>query len=88
MATISAPAKILRAFILPAAVDLSAVGIVSPAQAEPTRAEAPALVSGRLSVEVMRQGAAMTTPVWAVYASDADGGAPAALIDAFLKSED
>jgi len=25
---------------------------------------------------------AMTTPVWALYASDADGGAPAAMADA------
>lgn len=31
--------------------------------------------------------AAMTTPVWAVYASDADGGAPAALADALWGRE-
>ncbi|MCO8018005.1 alpha/beta hydrolase [Brevundimonas diminuta] len=56
MATISAPAKILRAFTLAVAVGLSAASIVSPAQAEPARAEAPAFVSDRLSVEVMGQG--------------------------------
>ena len=31
--------------------------------------------------------AAMTTPVWAVYASDANGGAPAALADAVWSRE-
>ncbi|WP_292026555.1 alpha/beta fold hydrolase [Brevundimonas sp. UBA2416] len=31
--------------------------------------------------------AAMTTPVWAVYASDADGGAPAAMADALWGRE-
>ncbi len=31
--------------------------------------------------------AAMTTPVWAVYASDADGGAPAAMADALWTRE-
>ncbi len=31
--------------------------------------------------------AAMTTPVWAVYASDADGGAPAAMADAVWTRE-
>ena len=31
--------------------------------------------------------AAMTTPVWAVYASDADGGAPAAMADAMWARE-
>ena len=31
--------------------------------------------------------AAMTTPVWAVYASDADGGAPAAMADAMWSAE-
>ena len=31
--------------------------------------------------------AAMTTPVWAVYASDADGGAPAAMADAMWSRE-
>ncbi|HEY4586942.1 MAG TPA: hypothetical protein VIG84_11225 [Brevundimonas sp.] len=56
MATISAPAKILRAFTLAVAVGLSAASIVSPAQAEPARAEAPAFVSDRLSVEVMGAG--------------------------------
>ncbi len=56
MTKISAPAKTLRAFILAAAVGFSAASIVSPAQAEPTRAEAPAFVSDRLSVEVMGQG--------------------------------
>ena len=29
----------------------------------------------------------MTTPVWAVYASDANGGAPAALADAVWSRE-
>ncbi|RSB46289.1 MULTISPECIES: alpha/beta fold hydrolase [Brevundimonas] len=56
MTKISAPAKTLRAFILAAAVGFSAAGIVSPAQAEPARVEAPAFVSDRLSVEVMGQG--------------------------------
>lgn len=56
MTKISAPAKTLRAFILAAAVGFSAASIVSPAQAEPTRSEAPAFVSDRLSVEVMGQG--------------------------------
>lgn len=56
MTKISAPAKTLRAFILAAAVGFSAASIVSPAQAEPTRAEAPAFISDRLSVEVMGQG--------------------------------
>jgi pimeloyl-[acyl-carrier protein] methyl ester esterase len=31
--------------------------------------------------------AAMTTPVWAVYASDAEGGAPAAMADALWGRE-
>ena len=31
--------------------------------------------------------AAMTTPVWAIYASDADGGAPAAMADAMWARE-
>src|SRR5690606_22762908 len=31
--------------------------------------------------------AGMTTPVWAVYASDADGGAPAAMADAMWSRE-
>ena len=31
--------------------------------------------------------AAMTTPVWAVYAADANGGAPAALADAVWSRE-
>lgn len=56
MTKISAPAKTLRAFILAAALGFSVASIVSPAQAEPTRAEAPAFVSDRLSVEVMGQG--------------------------------
>lgn len=56
MTKISAPAKTLRAFILAAAVGFSAASIVSPAQAEPARVEAPAFVSDRLSVEVMGQG--------------------------------
>ncbi len=56
MNKISAPAKTLRAFILAAALGFSVASIVSPAQAEPTRAEAPAFVSDRLSVEVMGQG--------------------------------
>ncbi|WP_433956478.1 alpha/beta fold hydrolase [Brevundimonas diminuta] len=56
MTKISAPAKTLRAFILAAAVGFSAASIVSPAQAGSARAEAPAFVSDRLSVEVMGQG--------------------------------
>jgi pimeloyl-ACP methyl ester carboxylesterase len=56
MTKISAPAKTLRAFILAAAVGFSAAGIISPAQAEPPRAEAPAFVSDRLSVEVIGRG--------------------------------
>lgn len=56
MTKISAPAKILRAFILAAAVGFSVASIVSPAQAEPAVAEAPAFVSDRLSVEVIGQG--------------------------------
>jgi len=56
MTTISAPAKILRAFTVAVAVGLSAASIVSPVQAEPARGEAPAFVSDRLSVEVMGQG--------------------------------
>ncbi len=56
MTKISAPAKTLRAFILAAAVGFSAASIISPAQAEPARVEAPAFVSDRLSVEVMGQG--------------------------------
>ena len=56
MTKISAPAKTRRAFILAAAVGFSAASIVSPAQAEPARAQAPAFVSDRLSVEVMGQG--------------------------------
>ncbi len=53
----SGPANILRAFAVAVAVGLSAASIVSPAQAEPARAEASAFVSDRLSVEVMGQGA-------------------------------
>lgn len=56
MTKISAPAKALRAFILAAAVGFSVASIVSPAQAEPAVAEAPAFVSDRLSVEVIGQG--------------------------------
>ena len=61
MSKISAPAKTLRAFALAAAVGWAAGGIFSPAQAEtvhgePTRVEAPAFASDRLSVEVMGQG--------------------------------
>jgi pimeloyl-ACP methyl ester carboxylesterase len=33
------------------------------------------------------QLAAMTTPVWALYSSDADGGAPAAMADAVWAAE-
>jgi len=44
------------------------------------RAMAAAL--GEVMTTDARPGlAAMTTPVWAVYASDADGGAPAAMAD-------
>ena len=57
MTKISAPAKTLRAFILAAAVGFSAASIVSPAQAEPARVQAPAFLSDRLSVEVIGQGA-------------------------------
>lgn len=56
MTKISAPAKALRAFILAAAVGFSVASIVSPAQAEPAVAEAPAFVSDRLAVEVIGQG--------------------------------
>ncbi|MGX1589068.1 alpha/beta fold hydrolase [Brevundimonas diminuta] len=56
MTKISAPAKTMRAFILAAAVGFSVASIVSPAQAGSARAEAPAFVSDRLSVEVMGQG--------------------------------
>ncbi len=57
MSKISAPAKTLRAFALAVAVGWAAGSIFSPAQAaEPTRVEAPAFVSDRLSVEVMGQG--------------------------------
>lgn len=56
MTPITAPARTLRAFILAAAVGFSAASVVSPAQAEPVRAEAPAFVSDRLLVEVMGQG--------------------------------
>ena len=37
--------------------------------------------------DVRPQLAAMTAPVWAVYASDADGGAPAAMADAMWARE-
>ncbi|SPU45696.1 alpha/beta fold hydrolase [Brevundimonas diminuta] len=57
MTKISAPAKALRAFTLAAAVGFSVACIVSPAQAESARAEAPAFLSDRLSVEVIGQGA-------------------------------
>lgn len=56
MTTISAPNRILRAFLLAAAVGFAAARIVSPALAEPARDAAPAFVSDRLSVEVMGQG--------------------------------
>jgi len=56
MTKISAPAKILRAFTVAVAVGLSAAGVAANARAEPARAEAPAFVSDRLSVEVMGQG--------------------------------
>lgn len=56
MTKISAPARILRAFLLAAAVGFAAAGIVAPAQAEPARVAAPAFASDRLSVEVMGQG--------------------------------
>lgn len=57
MTKISAPAKTLRAFALAVAVGWAAGSIFSPAQAaEPTRVEAPAFASDRLSVEVMGQG--------------------------------
>ena len=56
MTKISAPAKILRAFILAAAVGFSAAGVAANARAEPTHAEPSAFVSDRLSVEVIGQG--------------------------------
>ncbi|MBU2396014.1 MAG: alpha/beta hydrolase, partial [Alphaproteobacteria bacterium] len=43
---------------------------------------------GEVMTTDLRPGlAAMTTPVWAVYASDADGGAPAAMADALWGRE-
>lgn len=56
MTRISAPARTLRALMLAAAVGWAAGNIVSQAHAEPARAEAPAFVSDRLSVEVIGQG--------------------------------
>ena len=43
--------------------------------------------AGQQMVEIGPGLAAMTTPVWAVYASDADGGAPAAMADALWSRE-
>lgn len=40
-----------------------------------------------MTTDVRPQLAAMTTPVWAVYAADEDGGAPAALADAMWTRE-
>lgn len=54
--------------------------IVAWSMATDRRAMAAAL--GEVMTTDARPGlAAMTTPVWAVYASDADGGAPAAMAD-------
>ncbi len=40
-----------------------------------------------MTTDARRDLAAMTMPVWAVYASDADGGAPAAMADALWARE-
>lgn len=56
MTKISAPAKILRAFTLAAAVGFSAAGVAANARAEPTHAEPSAFMSDRLSVEVIGHG--------------------------------
>ena len=40
-----------------------------------------------MTTDVRPQLAAMTTPVWAVYAADADGGAPVAMADAMWARE-
>lgn len=50
--------------------------------------QALAAAIGEVMTTDLRPGlAAMTTPVWAVYASDADGGAPAAMADALWGRE-
>jgi pimeloyl-ACP methyl ester carboxylesterase len=47
-----------------------------------------AMAIGELLITDLRPGlATMTTPVWALYASDADGGAPAALADSLWARE-
>ncbi|MBD7941191.1 alpha/beta fold hydrolase [Brevundimonas guildfordensis] len=57
MTKISAPAKILRAFSLAAAIGFSAASLTaSPAKSEPAQAQPAAYVSDRLSVEVIGQG--------------------------------
>lgn len=56
MIKISAPARTLRAFILAAAVGLSAAGVAADARAHPSQAQSPAFVSDRLSVEAVGQG--------------------------------
>jgi len=44
-------------------------------------------ISEVMTIDARPGLAAMTTPVWAVYASDANGGAPAALADAVWNRE-
>ena len=44
-------------------------------------------ISDVMTIDARPGLAAMTTPVWAVYASDANGGAPAALADAVWSRE-
>jgi pimeloyl-ACP methyl ester carboxylesterase len=60
--------------------------LVEWSMASDRRALAAAI--GEVMTTDLRPGlAAMTTPVWAVYASDADGGAPAAMADALWGRE-
>ena len=40
-----------------------------------------------MTTDVRPELAAMTTPVWAVYAADADGGTPATMADAMWASQ-
>lgn len=57
MTKISAPAKILRAFSLAAAIGFSAPSLAaSPTKSEPAQAQPSGFVSDRLSVEVIGQG--------------------------------
>ncbi|MEN5146222.1 alpha/beta fold hydrolase [Brevundimonas diminuta] len=56
MIKISAPVRTLRAFILAAAVGLSAAGVAADASADPSQVQSPVFVSDRLSVEAVGQG--------------------------------